>query len=345
MTLTFDQHQAQLLDLLQELIPLVERPFAAIAERLDTYEDEVIAAVQQFKAKPRPVIRQISAIFDSRALGYQSCLVAAKVAEALIDAAATVISAHPGVSHNYRRDHAFNLWFTLAVPPDTMLGLERSVDILRTRSGAESMLLLPALKLYKIGVKFGMSADAELPVAPARAARRPSSNIAITPRDQQIIRVLQQDLPIVPRPFDVWAEQAGVSVTDLLAMAEQYVERGVMRRFSAVLRHREAGFGANAMGAWAVPASEHDVFGDAAAASHAVSHCYLRPAHPPEWPYCLFTMVHGRSREECEATLSDICRVTGVTDYATLYSTHEYKKVRIKYFEGDIEKWEQAVQE
>jgi siroheme decarboxylase len=106
-----------------------------------------------------------------------------------------------------------------------------------------------------------------------------------------------------------------------------------------VLRHRQAGFGANAMGAWVVPPEARETFGTTAASFSAVSHCYERPTYQ-DWPYSIFTMVHGQSREDCEQVLKAISVATGVTEYAALYSSQEYKKVRVKYFTGDIEAWE-----
>jgi DNA-binding Lrp family transcriptional regulator len=214
---------------------------------------------------------------------------------------------------------------------------------LHEQSGARQTRLMPALKTYKIGVKFNLSGDAGPGdrVGPATALRGPATRFCATARDKQMIRVLQQDLPLVPRPFDAWAREAGVNVAELVRSAESYIETGVMRRFSAVLRHREAGFSANAMGAWVVPQDRHDEFGTIAASFAAVSHCYLRPTYE-DWPYSIFTMVHGTQRAECEKVLDEISRQTGISDYASLYSTHEYKKVRVKYFTDDVERWERC---
>jgi DNA-binding Lrp family transcriptional regulator len=336
----------KLLDSIQQEVPLVERPFQAIASKLGIDEADVIQRLDLLKAKPRGIIRQISAIFDSRSLGYTSCLVAARVEESRIESAAAQINQHPGVSHNYRRNHAYNLWYTVAVPPGSLLGLERTVEVLHRRSGAETTRLLPALKLFKIGVKFDLSGESN---SAARASAPPQDidgpqsarQIKLTEVDKRLVRVLQQDLPIEPRPFDAWATQAGVSVGELLHAASGYNETGCMRRFSGVLRHRQAGFGANAMGAWIVPTERHDQFGQTAASFSAVSHCYLRPTYP-DWPYSIFTMVHGQSPPDCEQVLSAISSETGLADYAALYSSHEFKKVRVKYFMGDIESWERA---
>lgn len=340
---SLDEISLRLVDMLQSDFPLVERPFLAIGGEFGISERAAIERVAVLRGK---VIRQISAIFDSRALGYESCLVAAKVDETQIEEAAAIVSRHPGVSHNYQRNHNFNLWFTLAVPPDSRFGLEGTLEILHEHSGAETMRLLPALKVYKIGVKFDVSGDADVAARDGTSVRATttSSAHALTSRDRRMIRVLQQDLPLIAEPFHLWAQQAGVSTQALLDSARSYMHEGLMRRFSAVLRHRAAGFSANAMGAWDVPAARHDEFGTIAASFSAVSHCYLRPTYP-DWPYSIFTMVHGTKCEDCEATLAAIAQASGQRDYVSLYSTREFKKVRVKYFTDDIARWERECEE
>jgi DNA-binding Lrp family transcriptional regulator len=344
MTRPLDDIDRKVLTLIQAGFPLEERPFAAIGRKLELREPDVIARVAALRTEPR-VIRQISAIFDSKSLGYQSMLVAAQVEESRLDEAAAVINAHPGVSHNYRRNHAYNLWYTLAVPPGSRLGLAGTVHALHRLSGAIVTRPMPTLKMYKIGVKLNLSDDAD-PVAKMSVASIATTITddhlpQLTDRDKRMIRALQQDLPTVERPFDARAKEAGVTAAELLAAAKSYEENGRMRRFAAVLRHREAGFKANAMGAWVVPQHREDEFGAVAARFQAVSHCYRRPTYE-DWPYSLFTMVHGQTEEECESVLKAIADATRVTGYAALYSTKEYKKTRVRYFTGEIEAWEQG---
>jgi len=342
---TLDDLDTRLLTLIQEEVPLVPEPFAAIAARAGTDEAEVLRRLESLKAGPRAPIRQVSAIFDSKALGYQTSLIAARVPAGRLEAAVAVVNAHPGVSHNYERNHSYNLWYTVAVPPDSRLGLEGTVNLLHARSGAEVTRLMPTLRLFKIGVALDLSAGADRMAtregAPkfAEAQHRRAMSFAVTDADRRMIRVLQQDLPIAPRPFDAWAAQAGTDVETLLSAARQYGEQHRMRRFSAVLRHREVGFAANAMGAWVVPVEQQEPFGERAATFASVSHCYLRPTYP-DWPYSIFTMVHAPTRADCESVLAAISAATGVTGYAALYSTREFKKTRVKYFVGDIEQWE-----
>ena len=333
----------RLLDHLQREVPLTLHPYRDIAAAIGTSEQSVLDRVRALSGPAPAPIRQVSAIFDSRALGYQSCLVAAKIDEPRLLDAVQIINGHPGVSHNYQREHAYNVWFTLAVPPDSRLGLEGTVARLRELTGATQMRLMPAIKLYKIGVKFDLGVEPVNGQANGNGSPHAASSATATLRevDKRMIRVLQQHLPVEARPFDSWAEQGGVTVEELLAAAAHYCDVGVMRRFSAVLRHREIGVSANAMGVWVVPPEQHDAFGELAAQNPSVSHCYLRPSYP-DWPYSIFTMVHGKTRDDCEAALAAISLATRVTEYASLYSTEEFKKVRVQYFKRDIEQWEAA---
>ncbi len=152
------------------------------------------------------------------------------------------------------------------------------------------------------------------------------------PDDRQAVRALQRDLPLLPHPFLPLAEEAGLGEAELLDMGRGFLERGIMRRYSAQLHHIKAGYTANGMGCWVVPASQVVAVGRKLAQSPRVTHCYQRPTYP-HWPYSLFTMVHGPSREECQEVVADLSREVGVADYTLLYSTRELKKTRVRYFE------------
>jgi DNA-binding Lrp family transcriptional regulator len=339
-TATLNTIDAKLLNLLQDQFPLVPQPFEAIARELEVSEQEVIERIITLKTGENKVIRQISAIFDSASIGYQSTLVAAKVDPAHLEKAAAIISEHPGVSHNYKREHAFNLWYTVTVGPDSRFGLEKTLEILHAKSGAISTRMLPAIRVYKIGVKFDVSGESDLLATKETELKKTADpNHVISDLDKSLIRVLQRDLPIVSRPFDSLAQAAGISVEQLLGACNDYLLKGWMRRFSAVLRHRSAGFGANAMTAWAVPAERCDEFGAFAATYAGVSHCYRRPTFE-DWPYSLFTMIHGQAKEQCEAVIADLKLKSGIDNYAILYSTQEFKKVRVQYFTPEIARWE-----
>jgi len=331
---------ADLLNAVQWSFPLTATPYADLAARLDRSEEDVIAALQA--AKDAGVLRQLSAIFDTRALGYSSALVAAKVDPERIDEAAAVISEHPGVSHNYKRNHAYNLWYTLAVPPGE--DFDAHLDELHRASGALVTRKLPTLKLYKIGVKLDMTgktaADAKTEVLDhEKPERRPDMEIPdLSPTEIEAIRIAQEDLPLVPRPFAVLAERIGLDEAGLLEILQSFIDRKLMRRFAAVMNHRSAGFKANAMGVWAVPEDDLEEIGPQMAGFAAVSHCYRRPTYE-DWPYTVFTMVHGRTARDCEDTIDAIATETGVDEYTLLWSVKEYKKTRVRYFTPEWDEW------
>ena len=337
-----DAIDGTLLNLLQAGLPLVRRPFAHIAGEIGLTEEEVLERTQRLRDDA--IIRQISAIFDTRALGYTSSLVAARYPADRLFEAARIINGHPGVSHNYRRTHDFNLWYTLAVEPDSQLGLEDSMEILARETRSESMRLLPTLKLFKIAVQLDMTGERKVDErAEQKEAPKRGDGVMPTGEDKRGILILQRDLPIVPAPFDLWAHEAGIDPDDLLDRAEVFIARNYMRRFAAVLNHRKARFGANGMAVWKVPEERVDEVGATMAAFHAVSHCYRRPTYP-DWPYNLFSMVHARSKELCEEAIAALAEETGLArpdDRAVLYSTYEFKKVRLVYYSPDYREWEQ----
>jgi DNA-binding Lrp family transcriptional regulator len=335
-----DDQDRELLNALQWDFPVVPEPFAALGERLGLSEAEVLDRIE--KAKAAGVLRQLSAIFDTRALGYSSALVAAKVDPDRVDEAAAIISRHPGVSHNYKRNHAYNLWYTLAVPPGE--DFDAHLDALHRESGSLVTRKLPTLKLYKIGVKLDMTgetaANAKSEVlAHEKPERRPDMEIPdLSPFEVAVIQVVQEDLPLVSRPFAAQAETLGATESDVLEALQSFLDRKLMRRFAAVMNHRSAGFKANAMGVWAVPEPQLEAIGPQMAGFAAVSHCYRRPTYE-DWPYTVFTMVHGRTARDCEATIEAISSETGVDEYALLWSVKEYKKVRVRYFTPEWDEW------
>ena len=337
---SLDQVDQELLNAVQWDFPVEARPFAALGDRLGIAEHEVrerITAVEK-----AGILRQLSAIFDTRALGYGSSLVAAKIDPDRIDEAAAKVSAHPGVSHNYKRNHEYNLWYTIAVPPGD--DLDEHLDVLHRESGARVTRKLPTLKLYKIGVKLDMTgataADARVDVAEHERPERREHMEApdLTDLEIETIRLVQNDLPLVERPFADQAAQLGVDEQTLLDLLRSFQERKLMRRFAAVMNHRSAGFKANAMGVWAVPEDRLDEIGPEMAGFAAVSHCYRRPIYD-DWPYSVFTMIHGRSARDCETTLAAIRDETGIDEFELLWSIKEYKKTRVRYFTPDWDEW------
>jgi DNA-binding Lrp family transcriptional regulator len=322
----------QLLTLLQREFSLVATPFATLAARMEVDEAEILERTQQLKLDG--VIRQISAIFDSRRLGYQSTLVAFRVPGERLDVVAAQVSTHPGVSHNYARDHVYNLWFTLTLPPGQAIDLH--LRALAQKVDVADYLNLPTVRLFKIGVQFDLVGESSEGRHKAPAAEDTGPLVGSQPifsdSDRAWVRELQKDIELVSRPFAPMAQRLGMSEEALLVKARDFLASGVMRRYGAVLRHRRAGFAANGMVCWVVPEDRVEEVGRLAATYPQVSHCYQRPSRPPDWPYTLFTMVHSRTQAEVEAVAENMAAASGICDYSILYSGREYKKERVKYF-------------
>ena len=331
----------RLLNQMQGAFPLEPRPFLSVANDLGVPEEVVLLRVQELI--DHRIIRQVTPIFDTRALGYSSMLVAAKVDAENPHRPAQVINAHPGVSHNYLRNHEFNLWFTIATEPDSKLGLEGTLDALAAEAGAESVRMLPTLKLFKIRMDLEMVGDTDGPLEGQAEAAEPAETEA-QPYDDfdiAVIRALQGDMPIVPEPYAPAAKELGITQDKLLTHLAGMQERRLLRRVAAILFHRRAGFSANGMGVWKVPDDKILETGMRMASFRGISHCYQRPTYE-DWPYSVFTMAHGRSKEECDAILDSIAEDTGISERSTLYSSTEFKKIRLLYFTDEFKNWEAA---
>ena len=333
-----DDADKRLLNLMQGSFPIAARPYQHVASGAGIEEAEVLARVQRLLDER--IIRQVTPIFDTRALGYSSMLVAAKVDPENPWRAAQVINSHPGVSHNYLRNHDFNIWFTIATEPGSPLGLQRTLEVLAQLAGAESIRQLPTLKLFKIRMDLEMEAGTEAlakaaqAVQPAETEPQPYDDL-----DVAVIRALQGDMPVISEPYAPAAAEVGMPVARFLEHLQGMQERRLLRRVAAILYHRRAGFSANGMGVWKVPDERIMDIGPRMAAVRGISHCYQRPTYE-DWPYSVFTMAHGRSKEECDAILDSIAQLTGITERATLYSSTEFKKIRLLYFTGDFRAWE-----
>jgi siroheme decarboxylase len=333
-----DELDKRLLNLLQGSFPLAERPFAHVAALAGAGEEEVMTRTRRLLGER--IIREITPIFDTRVLGYKSMLVAARVDAEHPHRAARMVNSHPGVSHNYLRNHDFNLWFTIAVEPDSRLGLDGTLEVLQRLTAAESVRQLPTLRLFKIRMDLEMEGGTDA-LSAAGLAEEPKEPdpIELSELDVAVIRALQGPMEVVEEPYAAAAAEVGLGQRGLLAHLESMRERKALRRVAAILFHRRAGFSANGMGVWKVPDERVLELGPLMASFRGISHCYQRPTYP-DWPYSVFTMAHGRSKEECDAILDSIAERTGIDERRTLYSSTEFKKIRLLYFTDDHKRWE-----
>jgi siroheme decarboxylase len=324
-----DNIDKQILNDIQWAFPLADRPFLELAKKYQISEDEIIQRIKILK--DTGIIRQISAIFDTRKLGYKSALVAFAVDKNKIDNVANEINKHPGVSHNYERNHEYNVWFTLAIPPDG--DMKADLDKMAALDGVLKYRVLPTLKMYKIGVKLDMvNDDPEKPNPDDDVKNLETKSEKISGMDKEYIRQLQKDIEIIKEPFKTIAENLRISSSELFNKIKEYENIGIMRRFAAILRHRQAGFTANGMIVWKIPEEKVDEKGLKIASFPQVSHCYRRPVYP-DWEFNLFSMIHARTIEAAEKIAKEISSVIKIENYKILFSSREFKKERVRYFE------------
>jgi len=321
-----EEIDARLLDAVQRDFPVHPTPFEELGKQLGLSAAEVVDRIERLKA--RGVIRQISAIFDSTALGYRSVLAAFEVEDASLDKVAHVVASHSGVSHCYARDARYNLWFTITVPPEGEV--EQEVSEAAKQHGVRDYLILPAIKVFKIGVFLSMSEETRAADLKPQT-HIPKSQIPIEQINRSAVKALQRDLPLTERPFKILAETEGLTEEDLLVHARHMLDTGVMRRFAAVLRHVRAGYRANAMVCWDVLPEAREKVGLSMADHPAVSHCYERPSYP-QWPYSIYTMIHSRTKPALFDIIDELARLSGISAYKVLQSIREYKKSRVSYF-------------
>ncbi|HEY8911343.1 MAG TPA: Lrp/AsnC family transcriptional regulator [Desulfosporosinus sp.] len=333
-----DSTDRALLNAIQNNFPIAVHPYQNLGFTVGTTEEDAFKRIQRLRQDG--IIRRLGGVFDSRRLGYFSTLCAAKVPEEKIPLLAKLLEEIPGVTHNYIRNHTYNSWFTLIARSQAVA--ERILQHIREASGVSEVFSLPATRLFKINVNFDFdlidedtSLDEGIDTfgdAGLRGAHK--ENVApydLSNEDIALIQVLQGNLPDSLTPFTALAETLQWPVEDVITIASRLLEAKVIRRFGAVLRHQKAGFVSNSMGVWQVDPELAAEVGERMARFKEVSHCYQRPTLP-DWPYNLFTMVHGRTAEDCKDVMKRISLATGVKTYSMLFSTLELKKSSMQYF-------------
>lgn len=337
----FTENEEKILNAVQAPLPFVRRPFLVLEKELHIPEADVIRTVSELKDSG--IIRNISGIFSGQKLGYRLSLVAAKVDDRNLERAAKVINSHPGVSHNYLRSHEYNVWFTLAEESED--DLQRSVRIIGEKAGAGDVLLMRNEKLIKIGVRFSIGGKGSGSAAgtgkPSGHGKDSMKAEPLTEEEKAAVILLQKDMPLTERPFRDLAEGSSMDEDTLIETAAGLEERGILRRYAGVLRHRKAGFGSNAMTAWKLPEGCSESVISPFEQEQAVTHLYLRTVWPGKWEYPLFAMIHGRSEDELTSIINGLARKSGLEDRLVLNSLKEFKKQRVMYFSPEFKKWKE----
>lgn len=312
-----DQRDRALLTLAQASFPLVSRPFAMLGHAVGA--DEAEALDRLLALRQAGLLRRIAPVFEPAALGLVTELLALRVDAGHLEHAADTIAGWPQVTHCYERDHAVNLW--VAGEAAAAAWFTRRVREMAAWPGVQGVWRLPTVRRFKIGVCFDLVGEGLSAPVPAL---RPAAG-SLGEKDRALLGLLETDLPLCPKPFEVLAARAGLTEHEVLSLLIGWHGMGRIRRYGALVSHRRLGFVANAMTVWRVPPGRLVAAGEALAASPAVSHCYERPPFA-DFPYNLYAMVHGRSRPEVLELVDKLGRSAGLPPGLPLFSTREFKK-------------------
>ncbi len=307
----------------QRDFPLAEAPFAEIALAHGLTEQHVMRVYQEALASG--AVSRLGGVFHQSA-GGASTLAAMAVPTDRIQIVADLVSAEPGVNHNYEREHHFNLWFVLTAQSQDLL--QQSLNRLESATGLPIMAL-PMVRPYRIDLAFDLNGvTASHPRGSSKAPSR-----VIGQEEVALASLVEEGLSIVARPFDVWADQLGWPKAAVIARLQEWLDAGILRRFGNVVRHHEFGFDANAMTVFEVPTAQVDRFGHALAQQPEVTLSYQRVTNA-DWPYNLYCMVHGRDRSHVRNTITDIVQRCGLADYRSeiLFSLQRFKQQGARRF-------------
>ncbi len=325
-----DDLERRLFDGWQRGFPLVERPYAEVAGKLGTDEDEILCALAA--RRDDGVLSRVGAVFRPNVIGV-STLAAMSVPRERLDAVARLVSSRAEVNHNYEREHAVNLWFVAAAADAGRL--DAALDAIERESGLP-VLRLPLERDYWIDLGFGLDGAAPHRANALRGRHGPSpARLVVDARDARLVAALDDGLAVVPRPYEELARRAGLTEAYVCVRIADWLNRGVINRFGLVVRHRPLGWTANAMCVWDVPADAVDRQGASLAAEEGVTLSYRR-ARAAGWPYNLYAMIHGRDRDAVAARRDAIAAKLGLDahPHAVLCSAAAYKQRGARYSRG-----------
>jgi DNA-binding Lrp family transcriptional regulator len=315
--MTLNATELDLIDRWQRDFPLEERPFAAAGRPLGLGEAETIETFRRLHQAG--VFTRIGAVVRPHTVG-ASTLAALRVPPERLEEVAGLVSAEPFVNHNYARTHAYNLWFVIAAPDAEAV----AATIARIeRRSCLAALDLPMQQAFHLDLGFSLAGG-------ACRRRRPGEATSYDPDplDRELLATIEDGLPIEPHPFRGVAQKMGMAETDLLERIRRLIEAGIITRFGCVVRHRALGYTANAMAVWDVPDAELEVRAQEFLRNPAVSLCYRRRRHLPDWPYNLFCMIHAKSERDAHAAIDELNLVSGAGLYrrSVLFSTRCFKQ-------------------
>jgi len=308
---------------LQAGLPLVERPFAALASQHGSDEETLLALAHSMHADGRA--RRFGAIFETARIAVST--LCAFDTERLEELAAQ-LQPRSSVTHCYQRDGRPNLWFTVTATR------ERIHDELAeiARQAATPLLDFPMQQRFKLGVVLDPNGSV---VPPTSALAAPPQPVELTRTQRRLVHALQGALPITATPFEAIAQRLGWQVPALVAQLKTWQNDGVLRRLALVCRHRKMGFNGNLMAVWDVPTQAIAEAGALLTASPHVSHCYERPRHP-SFPYNLYAMLHAENDAAVLSAAEALTAALGSPPFRAMTTLREFKKISPQPFAAEF---------
>ena len=310
----------------QRGLPLTPRPFHAIAGALGSTEDEIIGQLTALTG--RGAISRVGAIFAPGRVG-AGTLAALSVPAARLAEVAALVNAHPGVNHNYEREHGWNLWFVVTAPDASRL--KRVLDAIESRAGCGTLLRLPMIEGYHIDLGFPLGATAARAAVPVGRGRA-----RLGDRERALAAALQEGLELVPAPYAALGARAGLTESEVIGVLGEWLEAGIVKRMGLIVRHHEFGYQANAMVVWDVADDRVADCGRRIAAVPYVTLCYRRARCLPQWRYNLYGMIHGQSRARVLEQIAELGARCDLGDYPydVLFSRRRFKQGAARYVES-----------
>lgn len=323
--------EKQLLDIIQDDFPVVDRPFKIIGDKIDMSERDVIENI--FTLTDNGIIRVFGPVFDPGRLGYVSTLGAAQVETDRIAEVAAALLDITEITHNYVRENELNMWFT--VTARTQAIKTRILSFVKSLPGVSTSVDFPTVTRYKISAVFGSGAPTAIK---GSDIKKP---IPIDEHDIELIRHIQRCFPVVERPFNLLAETLDREEEDIHRTIASWMDNGTIRRFGARLNHRRSGYHHNSLVVW--KGDSIDTWGHEFARMPQVSHCYSRETSPL-WPWELYTMLHCRTADELTETINGMVEKASGTEHLVLNTLYELKKTSMRYFEEE-NRWDSQNEE
>lgn len=333
--------EQNLLNIIQDGFPLEPRPYQVMAEQLQQANPAEFCAIGEmavFQAVERlresGIIRRIGAVYDSRKLGFTSRLCCGKVPEPALDAFAAAVLDEPSITHNYVRNHAFNVWFT--VIGKSAEDIAAVVQELQQRTALADVHTLDSKRMFKINTVMGKRAAREQTMDFTVSEAIPASLLS-QPALRKCRALFAGDFPHSLTPFATIASQISSEISEevleshVIAQIRCDLNSKIARRFGAVLRHQKAGFAENAMVVFKVDENAVEQAGQLLSAETQVSHCYERTSFDG-FPYNLYAMIHETGAEQLNSTIAKIVDKLNNPAYCVLRSVKELKKTSFNYF-------------